>query len=415
MKTLYNDRARSEKGQALVLLTLGIVTLLGFAALAMDGGRVYAQERTIQGVADSSSMTGALYIAQNLDMMTSSIKDEAQAAALQHAVNEGDSGEWVTTVSITEDDYYYYIETLISGDVELTLGKIIMNDDIGVAARSIARVPKTHSFALGQAFYALSEDACPAINHSGNLDVIVDGSGIYSNSTCSSSININSAAANETFSGNITAAGGIDIHHNAGVSASGVTANASQNSFNYPDEPDCSGLSSKSVSHSDSVISPGIYSSGIHLSGNRSLELEPGLYCLDGDLQIDNGTFVGEGVTFFMRGSSDVHINGGDITLAAPQDGQVLDVSGNELNGMLIFQAYGNNSELKLNGNADSYFEGTVFVPDANCQINGTGTSVALDMQVVCDTIEFIGTADLYIDYDDSTKVDDPIILDLYE
>jgi uncharacterized membrane protein len=45
---------RTEKGQVLVLLTVGIITLLGFTALAIDGGRMYSERRTIHGVTDTS-------------------------------------------------------------------------------------------------------------------------------------------------------------------------------------------------------------------------------------------------------------------------------------------------------------------------------------------------------------------------
>lgn len=58
-------------------------------------------------------------------------------------------------------------------------------------------------------------------------------------------------------------------------------------------------------------------------------------------------------------------------------------------NDMLIYQEYGNSGELIFNGPADSYFEGTIFVLDTNCQINGTGSTNAINMQVVSDAAQF--------------------------
>jgi len=82
---------------------------------------------------------------------------------------------------------------------------------------------------------------------------------------------------------------------------------------------------------------------------------------------------------------------------------------------MLVFQQYGNTSNLRINGNVDSYYEGTIFIPDAKCSINGSGLATALDVQMVCDTIDFLGTADMWIEYHPDTKFLPPINIDLVE
>jgi len=46
----------SERGQVLVLLVLALVGLLGFTALAIDGGMVYSDRRTAQNAADASAL-----------------------------------------------------------------------------------------------------------------------------------------------------------------------------------------------------------------------------------------------------------------------------------------------------------------------------------------------------------------------
>ena len=40
-----NAYKSSERGQALVLIVLGMVVMLGFTALAIDGGRLYTERR----------------------------------------------------------------------------------------------------------------------------------------------------------------------------------------------------------------------------------------------------------------------------------------------------------------------------------------------------------------------------------
>ena len=50
---------RPEEGQVLVLLVLGMIGLLAFTALAIDGGMILVERRSAQNAADASSLTGS--------------------------------------------------------------------------------------------------------------------------------------------------------------------------------------------------------------------------------------------------------------------------------------------------------------------------------------------------------------------
>src|SRR5688500_9324893 len=50
----------SEKGQALIIITLAAIMLFGFAALAIDGSMVFSDKRHAQNAADTSALAGAL-------------------------------------------------------------------------------------------------------------------------------------------------------------------------------------------------------------------------------------------------------------------------------------------------------------------------------------------------------------------
>mgnify|MGYP000340451207 FL=1 len=80
-----------------------------------------------------------------------------------------------------------------------------------------------------------------------------------------------------------------------------------------------------------------------------------------------------------------------------------------------IYQAYGNTDDLVINGNTDSYLEGTIFVPDADCTFSGTEETVSQDIQVICNTIAVSGTSELRINYNDDNKYIPPFIIDLVE
>jgi Flp pilus assembly protein TadG len=54
--------APSERGQAIVLMVLLFIALLGIVALAVDGGCLYLERRSAQNAADNAAAGGAATI-----------------------------------------------------------------------------------------------------------------------------------------------------------------------------------------------------------------------------------------------------------------------------------------------------------------------------------------------------------------
>ena len=75
-----------ERGQALIIMALAMVVLVGFLALAIDGGNAYAQRRLMQNAADAAALAGVRALA---------LGENAEAAATEYAVdrNGADSAE----------------------------------------------------------------------------------------------------------------------------------------------------------------------------------------------------------------------------------------------------------------------------------------------------------------------------------
>jgi hypothetical protein len=53
-----------------------------------------------------------------------------------------------------------------------------------------------------------------------------------------------------------------------------------------------------------------------------------------------------------------------------------------------------------INGGSGSTFSGTMFIPSAEVQINGTGSADGFHSQVIGNIVDMSGTADLHIIYD---------------
>ncbi len=103
----------SEKGQALVLVTLALVGLFGFAALAIDGGMVYADRRYTQNASDASSLAGAAAAAVSIENSAMSFQQwncgdarmyNAIQAAEDAAVNRAADNDFTIDKIITDNN-----------------------------------------------------------------------------------------------------------------------------------------------------------------------------------------------------------------------------------------------------------------------------------------------------------------------
>ncbi len=69
---------------------------------------------------------------------------------------------------------------------------------------------------------------------------------------------------------------------------------------------------------------------------------------------------------------------------------------------MLIYQDPSNTSMATINGDSGSSFTGTMFIPSAEVQINGTGSADGFHSQVIGNIVDMSGTADMHIIYNDN-------------
>lgn len=410
----------SEIGQVLILLTVGIITLLGFTALAIDGGRLYGERRHAQGIADTSSLTGALYIAQQQGAITSSILDSARNSAIFRASSNGYSSDGRTTVdvSITRKGSYYFVRTEIHSAVDPVIAQIVYNGPLNVKVVSVARVYKLPTSSSGHALYAMNKTKKNTLEFSGNGEITVNGSGIYSNSNHAtnsitfggSSVTIIDDLANAV--GGINVAG--DVFNPDGTTFTDYNSPVEQSDNPYIPTPDCSGLGPgvKSKTGSDVYFTPGTYG-GISENGHDTYHFAPGMYCIDGAFTTKNGVFEGDNVFFYVK-TGDVSL-AGNVRFYAPTNGAAIDNSGENWNGMLLYIGLGS---LTINGNPDSDYRGTVYVPTENngapaCKLNGTSDSEGFAMQLMCDTIQINGNGTLLIEYNEAYVYVPPVVIDL--
>ena len=127
-----NQKSTStESGQVLVILVLAIVGLLAFAALAIDGGLIYADRRGAQNAADASVLAGGYRVANTLEDYTlqfsidysnwncaevQAVLDIAEPEAVQQALKNNYAIEGDSSVNMTchpGEDFGSYIDKYV--------------------------------------------------------------------------------------------------------------------------------------------------------------------------------------------------------------------------------------------------------------------------------------------------------------
>jgi Flp pilus assembly protein TadG len=405
----------SELGQVLILLSVGIITLLGFTALAIDGGRLYEERRHIQGVADTSSLTGALYIAHQKGPITTSVLDAARNSALFRAQANG-YGPSITTVTITKSGSYYNVKTVINSAIDPVIAQIVYRGQLKVGANAVARVYKSNGFADGQALYAMSRTQKNALEFTGNADIVINGTGIFSNSNHGTNSIAFGGSSVTYIEDLVRAVGGInlggDVLNPDGSPFADFVTPVDHADSPYVPTPDCDLLpeGQRTSSGGEVNFTPGVYN-GITENGHNTYNFAPGFYCINGAFTTNNGVFNGEDVSFYVS-TGNVSL-AGTVTFTASNNGLIL--GDQNWDGMLLHVATG---RLTINGNADSDYIGSVYVPtpaNPSCKLNGGSDSEGFSMQLMCDSININGNGTLVINYDQTNVYVPPVPIDLVE
>src|SRR5919106_3038217 len=158
----------SEKGQALILITLAAVGIFAFAALAIDGSMIFSDRRHAQNAADTAATAAALAKIRSQNFIT--------AATIRATSNGYDNNGTTNVVDVYNpplDGFYAgdseYIQVKITSHVKTNFARVIGRYEVINHAEAVARaVPGYRTSAFGgNALVALNTDACPAFDYGG--------------------------------------------------------------------------------------------------------------------------------------------------------------------------------------------------------------------------------------------------------
>lgn len=433
------NRKETERGQVLAFMALAIVGIVGFAALALDGGMLYSDRRHAQNAADTASLAGAnaaaIYMRDYAVNYNSFIcgtsgtyytQLHAQNAAIAQAQNNDyeidedvSDHHGVNTECQIEDEGSYlakYIDvnTKITRETKTNFAHLVYPGKLVNQVEAVARVYPPSPLAYGHAIIALNEDGCSGnqngVIFSGSSTTTVTGGGVWSNGCLvgnGSDFTVNVQDGGVGYAG--AAEGTItNIHPSPQYIPSTLPDQATK-----VDEPDCSGLPSRSAPNGGTVaLEPGIYDRIKWTNG--SLTLNPGLYCITGNQGVDiqGGEISGDGVTIFIEnGGMTVNGNVSPVDLRAPVESPDPSPA---IPGILIYLAYGNDSTISLTGNSTSFYLGTIYAPDGEIYVSGSsGTHPTFNTQLMGNNVEVSGGATIDINFNDDENFEKPPFMDL--
>ena len=145
-------------------------------------------------------------------------------------------------------------------------------------------------------------------------------------------------------------------------------------------------------------LDPGCYTGSITVNAGATLNLNPGIYYLDGaNLSVaGNATITGTGVTLVFTGS------GGSWGTASIGSNAIIDLTAPTSGSMQGIAIYGDRNmpagtAFNLTGGGTQNFGGAIYLPKANLSFSGgNGTSTSCT-KVIADTLTFTGSSNLRV------------------
>jgi len=416
----------SEKGQALILITFAAIGLFAFAALAIDGSMVFSDKRHAQNAADTAALAGALAHSRGQDISTT-----AKSRALSNGYND-DTTTNVVTVSIEDSPSGVCpantegteITVYITSYVRTTFARVIGREQVTNRVLASTRACGSYNGPPfdGNAIVSLAPDGT-GYEGNGNADWIIEGGGIFANSSSFIAAHCQSAATSITVP-SVTVVGDVSWG-NCDMNISGSTdVDATQLSYSnysslFPREPACNGTATNSGGQWHPQT--GADGSRVEFEGG-DMDFAPGLYCVTNEtVGPYHGELTGSEVTFYIM-SYEFEMKfdgeGNSFNASAPTSG--------DYKGVLMYLAprvdgNGNllpsDQALDLRGNGDGDIIGTIIAPSAYVTMFGNSGSGALNSQIIAYLIDSGGTADIHIAYnsDDNYQAALPMTLTLLQ
>ncbi len=405
---LARNILQSREGAVAIHMGLIIASLIGMGALASEIGFVTYKHRQMQSAADAAAFGAAIALSNSADFTL-------QAKALTAAVGfvDGTGGVTVTVNKPPASGTYAgqagYVEVIITQPWTLSV--------VGAVNSLTGSANPTGLFTLGvqavataggsgACVVALNTSACGALTISNNAIVqpppCDDNCGVAANSTCSSAIVLNN---NAQINGPVTTPGNWSLSNGAKLNCTPQKSGANPMLDPYlavplPPSPvpactavpGCPSTCTTTCNANGTVnLTQGHYPFGWNFTNGQTLNLSPGVYYIDNQLNMGNGVTVNAtgGVTLVLNGNYSMSIgNNAIINITAPATGPTA--------GLAIASIRTNTKTQTFSNNANLTIKGALYFPGGTANFSNNATITATDCtQLIAGKITYSNNAAL--------------------
>jgi Flp pilus assembly protein TadG len=427
-----------EKGQALVLIALAIVGMIGLIALAIDGGNAFADRRQAQNAADSASLAAAMRYGQDQSVtdteFSNLILDKTSINGYNNTAPRS-TVAWSKTPTFTTDcpagGAGYFFQVDIDSYNPTWFGRVVGVSEVHnhVTSKSISCAPNHEPAYDGNTIVIMHPTDCKALFITGTTTVKVHSdtnNGVFVNSngttTCPALPNNGSMYfQNGTMeSPTVSVVGsiyGVDKILPPTVINNPTTPVTKKYIWPQVDEICPAGTADADlVPTFPNVMNPGKFPGSNATWKNKVFppqsnppitRLNPGVYCLTNDFKTTNtDVLIGQGVTFVLLGDATTDIPGGTIYLTAPTSGPT--------KGLLFYVPESNtrnyntvNTVISIQGGSTSFYSGSIIAPYGYVSIAGSsGTTSIFRTQLIAWTLKLSGGGILDLLYNKPEQYD---------
>jgi len=417
----------SRDGQAVIMMSMGTVFLMGILGLVVDVGWGYYRKQVLQAAVDSAVLAGTVdasaigsvtcntggIVCQSATACTSATTAGTNFySACKYGVRNGVSNANLsiaagTTSPINGVTVNYWVTATASEPVKPTFLQAL-----GVRTGTVSASATGASISSGGGggcIYVLDPSAGQAFNMNGSH--IVTGCGIFVNSNNTSNAVFGNGSSLSVGSASLNMVTGAGLFCNGCGSMPTPNRGASQ-----PDPladlpaPAFSGCDHSNYLYNGSTgttLNPGVYCGGISINGSGNITFNSGNYILNGGgLKINGAQAVTGSHVFFYNTSSGytsgpLLLNGsGSQTFTPPTSGTY--------QGILFYQDHNvcSSTSHTVNGGSNLVYTGSIYL---HCGLAGgnyvpqkilyNGVQNPTYYQgLVVDTIQFNGASNLYKD-----------------
>jgi len=395
----------SERGQALILIVLSIIGLIGITALAVDGGNAFMDRRQAQNAADSAAIASALARIRGENFVQKAYESAAR--------NGYDNNGATNTVEIysppVEGDHVEdldYIQVIITSNVDTFFAGVVGRGTIVNRVSAVARTktPELTELLDGYAVVSLAPDSDCDNKKSfwvhGEATLDITGGGVFVNSNnpeCAMLTQGNGSIRIRT-NHPISVVGGARIQKPKLLTPyppkTGATPYPYPPPFFFPkvgcnqgaeiDEITGSSMSAGTWEHED-FPPPDVTT------------LDKGVYCVNDFILNDNTTLSGSNVTIVVKGEIRWS-NSATVDLSAPKKG--------ENAGLLLYLPIENRNIIRLRSSNDSAIQGTILAPGAWIYLGGNDSKEGFHSQIIGYRINVDGQSNIVIKYRDEENFD---------